>query len=272
MASADASASGHPATTTARVPATKAVEPSASSTRSNFESGAVRRGTRGGADDEAGDRDTLPTPPSRPSSPPVETPSSLPERESPSPGAYPTSAPLTGYIGLWTARHCPVLDVGEDGDGPLVAFGRRRRRGREGGGGGGVIEPGPSHDFLAWLDGRGQLLRVYTQNIDGFEGGSAGRAGGVRLRHDGHGDVFEVQGQVPSRRSGRSGTSKATAKTTATAPEQAAPRRTKPHRACTPTLSSVAPGAAARCNVCGGTIKPDVTFFGEKLGTNVRPH
>ena len=33
----------------------------------------------------------------------------------------------------------------------------------------GSIEPGQSHKFLAWLDGQGMLLRIYTQNIDALE-------------------------------------------------------------------------------------------------------
>ena len=33
----------------------------------------------------------------------------------------------------------------------------------------GSIKPSPSHNFLAWLDKQGILLRVYTQNIDALE-------------------------------------------------------------------------------------------------------
>ena len=33
----------------------------------------------------------------------------------------------------------------------------------------GSIKPSPSHNFLAWLDEQGILLRVYTQNIDSLE-------------------------------------------------------------------------------------------------------
>jgi len=36
----------------------------------------------------------------------------------------------------------------------------------------GTITPSPSHNFLAWLDKQGILLRVYTQNIDALEEGA----------------------------------------------------------------------------------------------------
>lgn len=93
------------------------------------------------------------------------------------------------------------------------------------------IQPTLTHRFLAALEARGMLEAVITQNIDGLHQ----RAGSQR--------VLEVHGGV------RSGHCRACGKA-----YDYEPLRTK-----------VLSGPIARCDSCGGVVKPDIVFFGEAV-------
>jgi NAD-dependent deacetylase len=93
------------------------------------------------------------------------------------------------------------------------------------------IQPTLTHRFLAALEARGTLDAVITQNIDGLHQ----RAGSTR--------VLEVHGSV----------------------------RTGHCRACGNSYGYEALKAKilgqviARCDACGGVVKPDIVFFGEPV-------
>lgn len=93
------------------------------------------------------------------------------------------------------------------------------------------IQPTFTHRFLAALEAQGRLEAVITQNIDGLHQ----RAGGRR--------VIEVHGSVH-----------------------------RGHcRACRlgydfdALRRKILRGAVARCDACGGIVKPDIVFFGEAV-------
>lgn len=93
------------------------------------------------------------------------------------------------------------------------------------------IQPTFTHRFLAALESQGSLDAVITQNIDGLHQ----RAGSRR--------VFEVHGSV---RSGH-------CRSCGEAYEYEALR------------AKVLGEAIARCEKCGGVVKPDIVFFGEAV-------
>ena len=93
------------------------------------------------------------------------------------------------------------------------------------------IQPTLTHRFLAALEARGQLDAIITQNIDGLHQ----RAGSRR--------VFEVHGSVRSGHCRRCGK----------AYEYDALR------------AKVLGEDIARCETCGGVVKPDIVFFGEAV-------
>lgn len=96
------------------------------------------------------------------------------------------------------------------------------------------VAPNPGHEALAALEGlvtgRGGDFLLATQNVDGLHG----RAGSLR--------VVELHGSL--------------ARTYCIACGRAASEA---------ALAAVADGEAARCPHCGGLLRPDVVWFGERL-------
>ena len=94
--------------------------------------------------------------------------------------------------------------------------------------------PTLTHCFFSLLDKKGILRRVYTQNIDGLEA-VAGVTEDKLVECHGH---FRSSACIKCR-----------------TPFDA--------KVCQNTM--VEQGKAPKCNVCGGTIKPDIVFFGEVM-------
>jgi NAD-dependent deacetylase len=93
------------------------------------------------------------------------------------------------------------------------------------------VQPTFTHRFLAALEGRGTLDAVITQNIDGLHQ----RAGSKR--------VIEVHGSV---RSGHC-------------------RKCGRMYAYEELKAKILREEIARCDACGGIVKPDIVFFGEAV-------
>jgi len=147
----------------------------------------------------------------------------------------------------------------------------------------GTITPSPSHNFLAWLDKQGILLRVYTQNIDALE-----EEAGVRNVVYAHGSLSNATcmkckttysssdiaddinaGRVPLCKLPTNKKSKLTSSSSTKKSEEdmeQPPQRVQRLRRSSSTISTSQPLQKGLCN---GTIKPNVTFFGEKLGNDV---
>lgn len=156
----------------------------------------------------------------------------------------------------------------------------------------GSIEPGPSHKFLASLDRQQKLLRVYTQNIDSLEvlagvrseklvyaHGSLSNATCTKCRatYSASDIASDVKlGRVPLCHRPRSKKAKLL-----TSSLSGGGTLTEQSTKCTPPAqqhsmrlrrsSSTKPTYDDNCELsvmqglCGGVIKPNVTFFGEKL-------
>ncbi len=155
----------------------------------------------------------------------------------------------------------------------------------------GKVQPSTSHMFLAWLDQQHMLLRIYTQNIDGLE-----KAAGVdkdkivyahgsftgatcmkcKAKYRACDIASEVQAGIPVCHSRIAKKSKKTqknikAQTTEIPPERRSYRRRSSTQS-TPNNNDMAkefypPSVEPGC--CGGIIKPNIIFFGEKLALNI---
>lgn len=151
----------------------------------------------------------------------------------------------------------------------------------------GSINPGPSHKFLASLDRQQKLLRIYTQNIDSLEQlagvrsekivyahGSLSNATCMRCRaiYSASDIASDVKmGRVPECHRPRN----KKAKTTSSSINNEQSTNTKPttrqysmslrRRSSTKEKSDDNLELTVMQGLCGGVIKPNVTFFGEKL-------
>jgi len=145
----------------------------------------------------------------------------------------------------------------------------------------GSIKPSPSHNFLAWLDKQGILLRVYTQNIDSLE-----EEAGVSKVVYAHGSLSNAtcmkckatysssdiaddvkQGRVPTCQLPTNKKSKLSSTKKSEEDTEQPPQRVQRLRRSSSTISTSQP--PYQNGLCNGTIKPNVTFFGEKLGNDV---
>ncbi|XP_059926923.1 NAD-dependent protein deacetylase sirtuin-3, mitochondrial isoform X1 [Gadus macrocephalus] len=100
----------------------------------------------------------------------------------------------------------------------------------------GNYQPNLTHYFVRLLQDKGQLLRMYTQNIDGLE-----RLAGIPSER-----LVEAHGTF------------ATATCTVC-------RRTYEGQ---DLRSDVMKGTVPKCPTCKGVVKPDIVFFGEELPNN----
>ena len=151
----------------------------------------------------------------------------------------------------------------------------------------GKVQPSPSHNFLAWLDKHGKLLRVYTQNIDGLEEQAGVDKGKVIYAHGSllHATctkckakyrtqdiAIDVNEGIVPLCSREKKTKKLQAKNAAKA---ALPKkdlqqtRTLRKRSFQQYSEIDEFSSSTNNNICGGVVKPNITFFGEKLGSDV---
>lgn len=153
----------------------------------------------------------------------------------------------------------------------------------------GSIEPGPSHKFLASLDRQKKLLRVYTQNIDSLEQLAGVRSEKIIYAHGSLSSATcmkckatysavdiasDVQlSRVPlchrprtkkAKLIGDTSTEQSTQATTIVQYHSMSLRRSS-----TKPKSAERYEQSLRQGLCGGVIKPNVTFFGEKLDNSV---
>lgn len=156
----------------------------------------------------------------------------------------------------------------------------------------GKIQPSISHLFLAWLDQRQALLRIYTQNIDGLEQSAGvgedkivyahGSFAGAtcmkcKAKYQAHDLASAVQaGSIPvchRRIAKKAKISQNNTKTTSFGIplERRLSSRIRSSTKSTPSNNMsegfYPPPVEQGC--CGGIIKPNITFFGEKLDNNI---
>ena len=149
----------------------------------------------------------------------------------------------------------------------------------------GLIEPGDSHKFLAYLDEQNMLLRVYTQNIDALEQsagvskervvyahGSLSNATCMKCKatYSASDIANDVQtGTVPLCQRPRN--KKAKISSSANEGGSASNPQLKQRRTSLRRISSSSSTKSDNYDrsLCCGVIKPNVTFFGEKLNNDV---
>lgn len=155
----------------------------------------------------------------------------------------------------------------------------------------GSIEPGGSHKFLAWLDRNKMLLRVYTQNIDALEQSAGVSSSKVVYAHGSLLDAAcmkckakysaadiasDVQsGRVPlcqrpkNKKARPNPPSESAAKAKAPPAERRRSLRRSAKRDIVQSEIDNNFEVSMKKGLCCGVVKPNITFFGEKLGNEV---
>ncbi|XP_034534390.1 NAD-dependent protein deacetylase sirtuin-3, mitochondrial [Notolabrus celidotus] len=151
----------------------------------------------------------------------ISTPSGIPDFRSPGSGLYDN---LQQYE-LPYAEAIFEIDFFHQNPDPFFALAKELYPGN--------YRPNLTHYFVRLLHEKGQLLRMYTQNIDGLE-----RLAGIPPEM-----LVEAHGTF------------ATATCTVC-------RRKYEGEELRPDVMS---GAVPRCSTCTGVVKPDIVFFGEEL-------
>ena len=155
----------------------------------------------------------------------------------------------------------------------------------------GTIAPSVSHLFLAWLDQQQMLLRIYTQNIDGLEQSAGVNEDRIVYAHGSFTGAtcmkckakyqsseiiasHDVEAGVPvchRRIAKKTKTSHNTAAKKTNTIQIPPERRSSRKRSCTQSSLNnnnfCPPPVEQGC--CGGIIKPNITFFGEKLDNTI---
>lgn len=129
------------------------------------------------------------------------------------------------------------------------------------------LEPSDSHRFLALLQKKGMLLRVYTQNIDGLE-----QAAGVSPKKMvyAHGSLqWATCCKCKHRVSSADIEDSILAGTVPRCTQNASPPEEKPVSKRSSSRKRARPVRSPARKGCGGVLKPGVTFFGETLHGNV---
>jgi len=122
----------------------------------------------------------------------------------------------------------------------------------------GQARPGPAHHALARLEGLGHVRMLLTQNVDGLH-----EAAGSRATIDLHGRIDTVRCMACGRRSPRA---KQQEVLMARNPEWAQlSARSAPDGDADLDGRDFSGFVVPACEVCGGTLKPDVVFFGESV-------
>lgn len=159
----------------------------------------------------------------------------------------------------------------------------------------GTIAPSVSHLFLAWLDQQQMLLRIYTQNIDGLEQSAGVSEERIVYAHGSftvatcmkckakyqsseiiasHNDVEEgvpvCHRRISKKTKISHNTSAAKKKNNSIQipPERRSTRKRSSTQSTFNTSNNFCPPSVEQ-GCCGGIIKPNITFFGEKLDNNI---
>lgn len=151
----------------------------------------------------------------------ISTPSGIPDFRSPGSGLYDN---LQQY-NLPYAEAIFEINYFHHNPNPFFALAKELYPGN--------YKPNLTHYFIRLLHDKGQLLRMYTQNIDGLE-----RIAGVPAKM-----LVEAHG------------------TFATATCTVCRRDYKGEE----LRNDIMKGTVPRCSVCKGVVKPDIVFFGEEL-------
>jgi NAD-dependent SIR2 family protein deacetylase len=133
------------------------------------------------------------------------------------------------------------------------------------------VEPSDSHRFLALLQKKGMLLRVYTQNIDGLE-----QVAGVSPKKIvySHGSLQWATCLKCKTRVSAADIEQSILEGTVPRCQQLAAKVNTPPKASRPESARIRkrarPEPLSKQTHCGGVLKPGVTFFGESLHGNVK--
>ncbi len=190
----------------------------------------------------------------------------IPDFRSKDSGLYSTLD--TDELGLSCPEDLFDLSFFQDEPGPFYAFAKNLYYPK---GENIKVEPSDSHKLLALLEQRKMLQRVYTQNIDGLEveagvsnkkivyaHGSLRWANCTRCQRK-----VSSEEIMPAIRQGAVARCTAAIKNSSTiSPTTASPREPLQRLSKRPRVCSD--------EVCGGVLKPGVTFFGETLNDSVR--
>ena len=169
-------------------------------------------------------------------------------------------------------------------------------------GGSAPARPSDSHKLLALLEERRKLLRVYSQNIDGLEEEAGVSAKKIVYAHGSlqhatcckckrkvlsdeirddiwNGVVARCRAAIPAQKGkGKGGTAPSGSSSSGGASSTALPAlvasrtsaRKRLREADEPSQPSASSSSSSKTGLCGGIMKPGVTFFGEHLNDNVR--
>ena len=121
-----------------------------------------------------------------------------------------------------------------------------------------AARPNDAHRALAALDERGRVAQLVTQNVDGLH-----QAAGSRNVVDLHGRVDVVRCMSCARRVPRAAVQNELAQRNPAFAELAA--RMAPDGDAELDQVDFASFAVPCCDSCGGSLKPDVVFFGERV-------
>lgn len=229
--------------------------------------------------------------------------SGIPDFRSKGTGLYETLD--TANLGLSCAEDLFDLEQFLHDPRPFYRFARNLYPTKDGKG---RHKPTPAHRFLALLNERGMLRRIYTQNIDGLEERAGIPSAKVVQTHGGlnhasclkckrrvdSADIMEDvwAGRVPKCRKEKASAKKKKEQMELQVPAYAASaaveslpppppkRQRRPTRKMSENSFSYAGDGAmdddgddahngADPNVCGGVLKPNMIFFGEKLPNSV---
>jgi NAD-dependent SIR2 family protein deacetylase len=118
--------------------------------------------------------------------------------------------------------------------------------------------PNDAHRALAALEQRGRVAQLVTQNVDGLH-----QAAGSSLVLDLHGRVDVVRCMSCERRTPREAVQAELTRRNAAFAELTA--RVAPDGDADLDAADFASFAMPSCDACGGLLKPDVVFFGERV-------
>jgi NAD+-dependent protein deacetylase SIR2 len=199
---------------------------------------------------------------------------------------------LVQVLGLSCPEELFDFDVFLDNPQPFFKFARNLYYPL---GGSAPARPSDSHKLLALLEERRKLLRVYSQNIDGLEEEAGVSAKKIVYAHGSlqHATCCKCKRKVPSdeirddiwngevarcravapapKGRGKSGAASSSDGPSSTAsPVPVVASRSSARKRLREAGEPSQPPSSSEAGLCGGIMKPGVTFFGEHLNDSVR--